>query len=226
MHGAVAGRAVRELPRLCLRERNELVQRTSPAATQAPPARSVRAASAVMSVKSLQRVVGELRIQRRIDRHRAGVAEHQHMPVGRRARDQLGRNHAARARDVLDHERPAEDVGQLRGRACGRARRGCRPARRRRSGARSWSDSPVPARAQRDGRHNSTAMKRVTLILACRRSAAPSRWLRTPCAMVPRASSVTSGVTWNVCRIIPRCGRAPPVLVSTCRCRTSLPPGW
>ena len=35
------------------------------------------------------------------------------MAVGRGARHQLGRDYAARAGNVLDHERPAEGIGSL-----------------------------------------------------------------------------------------------------------------
>src|SRR5205085_1294806 len=43
-------------------------------------------------------------------------------------------------------------------------------------------------------------------------------------AIVPRGSSVSSGMSWNVRRIMSAIGPVPPVLVSTWRCRTSLPP--
>src|SRR5258705_126328 len=61
----------------------------------------------------LERVVGQLRIERNVDRHRARVAEHQRVTVGRGARHLLGGDHAARAGNVLDHERLAEGVAEL-----------------------------------------------------------------------------------------------------------------
>ena len=61
----------------------------------------------------LDRVVAEVRIERRVDRHRAGIAEHQHMAVGRRLGDHVGGDDAAGARHVLDDEGLAERVGEF-----------------------------------------------------------------------------------------------------------------
>jgi hypothetical protein len=63
--------------------------------------------------KIAQRVVAQVRVEHDVDRHRAGIAQHQHVAVGRRRRHRLGGHHAAGARDVLDHERLAESSGQL-----------------------------------------------------------------------------------------------------------------
>src|SRR5262245_13693523 len=60
-----------------------------------------------------QRLIAEIGIERRVDRHRAGIAEHQHVTVGRRRRHHLGRHHAAGTRHVLDHERLAEGIREL-----------------------------------------------------------------------------------------------------------------
>ena len=56
----------------------------------------------------LDRVVTEARVERRVDRQRAGIAEHQHMAVWRRLGDHVGGDDAAGARHVLDDERLAE----------------------------------------------------------------------------------------------------------------------
>ena len=61
----------------------------------------------------LDRVVAEARVERRIDGERAGIAEHQHMAVGRRLRHHVGGDDAAGARHVLDDERLAERRGEF-----------------------------------------------------------------------------------------------------------------
>ena len=93
-----------------------------------------------------QRVVAEVRIEHDIDRHRAGIAEHQHMAVGRRRRHHLGGDHAAGAGNVLDHEGLAERGGELLREQPREHIRDCRPAPRPRSGAPAGSDSRIALR--------------------------------------------------------------------------------
>ena len=74
------------------------------------------------------RIERQRRVERRVDRQRAGVGREQRVAVGRRLRDRLGRDVAAGARLALDDERLAERLGKLLG---DEARRGvARPARR------------------------------------------------------------------------------------------------
>jgi hypothetical protein len=60
-----------------------------------------------------QRVVAELRIERRVDRHRAGVGHPQRIAVGRRLGDELGADRAAGAGLVVDHDGLPERALQL-----------------------------------------------------------------------------------------------------------------
>ncbi len=53
--------------------------------------------SAVIGSEVAQRVVAEVGIEHDVDRHRAGIAEHQHVTVGRRGGHHLGGDHAAGA---------------------------------------------------------------------------------------------------------------------------------
>ncbi len=61
----------------------------------------------------LDRVVGHLRIQRRIDRLRADRSHQQRVAVGRRLGDEIGAQVAAGAGLVLDDEALAEGLGEL-----------------------------------------------------------------------------------------------------------------
>jgi hypothetical protein len=78
-----------------------------------------------------QRVIGEIGVERRIDRQGAGISHHQHVAVRGRRRHHLGGNHAAGAGHILDHERFAERIAEpLRQ----QARQHIRIAARRRRG--------------------------------------------------------------------------------------------
>ena len=59
--------------------------------------------------EALGRMIGELRIDRRRDRHHAARADEQRVAVGRLVGDELGRDAPARRRPVLDHELLAEE---------------------------------------------------------------------------------------------------------------------
>ena len=65
--------------------------------------------------KILARIVTDIRVERGIDRERAGAAEAERVAVGLRARDLAGRDAAAGAAAILDHdllaERRAHPVG-------------------------------------------------------------------------------------------------------------------
>ena len=63
----------------------------------------------------LARVVADIRIERRIDRVRAGAAEAERVAVGRGLRDLARRDRAARAALVLDHDLLAERLAHLLG---------------------------------------------------------------------------------------------------------------
>jgi hypothetical protein len=57
-------------------------------------------------------MIGQIRLQRGVDRQCAGIAEHQHIAVGCSLGDHVGGNDAAGARHVLDHERLAQALGE------------------------------------------------------------------------------------------------------------------
>ena len=63
----------------------------------------------------LARVVADIRIERRIDRVRAGAAEAERVAVGRGLRDLARRDRAAGAALVLDHDLLAERLAHLLG---------------------------------------------------------------------------------------------------------------
>ena len=63
----------------------------------------------------LARVVADIGIERRIDRERAGAAEHERVAVGRGLRDRARRDRAAGAAAVLDHDLLAERLAHLLG---------------------------------------------------------------------------------------------------------------
>src|SRR5438034_1091971 len=61
----------------------------------------------------LQRVVGQLLEEVRVDRELADVGDQQRVTVGRRSRDDLGAGDASGAGPVLDHDLLPERLGQL-----------------------------------------------------------------------------------------------------------------
>ena len=97
----------------------------------------------------LDRVVAEVGVERGIDRHRAGIAEHQHVAVGRGLRHQVGGDDAARAGHVLDHERLAEGGWRTCRPEAAPARRDCRRGPPPRPAAPGGSARHRPARSRR-----------------------------------------------------------------------------
>ena len=109
----------------------------------------------------LARVVADIRVERRIDRERAGAAEAERVAVGRALRDLARRDRAAGAALVLDHDLLAERAAHLLGddarhhvvAAAGRIGNDQRDRPRRivlrRCGARKNARTPSRARAAR-----------------------------------------------------------------------------
>ena len=65
--------------------------------------------------KILARIVADVLVERRPDRERAGIAEHQRVAVGLALRDRLGADGAAGAGPVVDHDLFAEQFAHLVG---------------------------------------------------------------------------------------------------------------
>ena len=88
--------------------------------------------------KILARIVADVLVERRPDRERAGVAEHQRVAVGLAFGDRLGADGAAGAGAVVDHDLFAEQLAHLVGDAAaddrGRAARRKRNHQRDRAG--------------------------------------------------------------------------------------------
>ncbi len=80
----------------------------------------------------LARVVADIRIERRIDAERPGTADHQRVAVRRAPGDLAGRDRAAGAGAVLDHDLLAERPAHLVGNRCAPSRRCRRRPRRER----------------------------------------------------------------------------------------------
>ena len=97
----------------------------------------------------LQRVVRHLRIDADVDRERGDVAEQQRVAVGRRLRDELGADHAARAGLVLDDDRAGRAPPTAAAARRARRSRRRRPAGTARPAGSAWSDTPARTPAPR-----------------------------------------------------------------------------
>src|SRR5260221_10155004 len=136
-------------------------------------------------------------------------------------RQHLRCDHAARPRDVLHDERPPKDVRQPRGQHAPEDV-GISARCRRRDDAHGLDRKLLRLREAHDQAKQKDSKAHRQPLLSTKRGA--FTLVSNSLAMVPRSSSVTSGVIWNVWRIMSTIGCAAPVLVSTCRCKTSLPP--
>src|SRR5712692_6228413 len=140
------------------------------------------------------------------------------MAVGGGARHLLRGDHPSRAGRVLHHERPAEGVGELRRQ---HARQHVGVATRRRRG-----DEPHALRRIRILREGISSQKQYQQENSHQPRLSTNRGGFTAAskslAIVPRGSSVTSGVTWNILLMRSTMPSLPPARFSTWRCRTSL----
>jgi hypothetical protein len=104
---AAAGGGIVDLAGLVLRERNELRQRLCRQRRIDEHDERARRDEADRR-KILARVVADIGIEGRIDGERSGATEAERIAVGRRARHLPGRDRAAGAAAVLDHDLLAE----------------------------------------------------------------------------------------------------------------------
>jgi hypothetical protein len=108
---ADAGRAVGKRARLCFRGGDQVPHRRDARGGRNDEQHRLRAERRDLD-QVLARVVGQVGIQRRVDRVARGVDEQQ-VAVGRRPRHGDRGDRAAGARAVLDHHRLAPELGEL-----------------------------------------------------------------------------------------------------------------
>ena len=112
MDAADAGGAVVQLARLLLRERHQLLQRVRGHRGMRDQVER-RGADQAHRREILERLVGQLGEEMRVDRDLADVGDQQRVAVGRRLHDLGHAIDAARAAHVLHHDRLAQRIGEL-----------------------------------------------------------------------------------------------------------------